>query len=102
MGNLAERANVIIKRNEQYLRNAKPHPNTGHFKRNAEETVAVLRDLLAYLPAPASEESKAAGVTFCCAKEEKLADEIGKLRNVIQRGFHLPEIKSAWDEIMGE
>ncbi len=99
---LVAKAAAVIRRNEQYLRSMKPHPNTGYFKRSAEETIAVLRGLLAYLPEPQSAEATAAGIRFCCAKEEKWQQEIGKLRNVIQRGFHLPEVKAAYDEIMGE
>ena len=58
-------------------------------------------DLVAALPKePLSPEAIAAGMKFCCGKDERNADKIAKLRNVIQRGFHLPEIRAAWEQIM--
>lgn len=50
---------------------------------------------------PQSAQATAAGMKFCCAREEQKADEIGKLRNVIQAVIALPQVKEAWERIMG-
>lgn len=42
---IQHRAAEIVRRNEQYLRNMRPHPNTGHFRKCAEETVSVITEL---------------------------------------------------------
>ena len=52
-----------------------------------------------YAKEPASVESVAAGLTFCCGKEEKLTLEIAALRNVVQSAMlaGCVEVFSAWN-----
>ena len=52
-----------------------------------------------YAKEPASIESVAAGLTFCCGREEKLTLEIAALRNVVQSAMlaGCVEAFSAWN-----
>ena len=45
---------------------------------------------------PQSAEATAAGLTFCCGKEERLTNEIAALRNVVQRAM-IAGCKEAFD-----
>lgn len=53
---------------------------------------AVIRDT----HEPQSVEATAAGLTFCCGKEERLTNEIAALRNVVQRAM-IAGCKEAFD-----
>ena len=45
---------------------------------------------------PQSAEATAAGLTFCCGKDERLTNEIAALRNVVQRAM-IADCKEAFE-----
>jgi hypothetical protein len=51
---------------------------------------------------PQSAEATAAGLKFCCGRDEQSNSEIAKLRNVVNSILHGAHPKEAWNGIMGD